>query len=385
MLVYFAYFTLICLVIFYLCFIAYIKFNFPFWSRMHMHHSYNILNAFSREGIIKTSPLEKSKWTNTNNINIIKQENITESQEKKLTAFIRRHKIMNKHTVNKLTRGSLSCYLNSHNKLCFVGIYYEKTYNNTIIGVVTSRPLLVRIKNKYFTTYFIENLFIHKDRKNEIDKMSPELIHSIIFKQQQFNSARTCLFERPGTLTIPTKTLLVYKTYLFTMEKWKSSKMLQLSYQLINVDVNNVHILNEIFDKFTSLFKCSIYPCWSNIINMIKHKRIIIYLLSCNGVILCAYFMRDPCIMHSDKNIIECISTVNFSSTPEIFIMGLNDILLSIKRDYKNIIMHDLSHSSPLIETIMKKHVPIDQDNNHLFLYNFIQSSMKNSDCIIIN
>ena len=107
MLIYFAYLTLICLVIFYLCFIAYIKFNYPFWSRMHMHHSYNILNAFSPEGIIKASSLEKSKWTNTNNIRIVKYENITEAEEKRLTAFIRKHRVMNKHTVNKLTRNCL--------------------------------------------------------------------------------------------------------------------------------------------------------------------------------------------------------------------------------------------------------------------------------------
>ena len=38
------YIGVICLVVIYLIFIAYIKFTYPFWSRLNMHHSYNILN-----------------------------------------------------------------------------------------------------------------------------------------------------------------------------------------------------------------------------------------------------------------------------------------------------------------------------------------------------
>ena len=142
MLLYALYITVIVVVIFYLLFIAYIKFTYPFWSRLNMHHSYNILNIFSREGIISSLPLEKSKWTNTKNIKIIKRQTLSKSQEREIVAFIRKHRVMNKHTINKLTRSSLATSLNSHSKSCLVGLYYEKGRDykgeNPVIGLVTS-------------------------------------------------------------------------------------------------------------------------------------------------------------------------------------------------------------------------------------------------------
>ena len=389
MTVYIVYATIICIVVFYLLFVAYIKFTYPFWSRLNMHHSYNILNSFSREGIISSSPLEKSKWTNTMNIKIVKRQNLSKSQEKEITAFIRKNRVMNKHTVNKLTRTSLMTSLSSHNKSCFVGMYYEnhRDYKgvNPIIGLVTARPLSVRIHNKFFTSYFIENLLVRRNQKCDTDKIAPQLIHTIIVEQQQVSSSRTCLFERQGRLSIPTTTLLTYNTHIFSMEKWYSSKLLPASHQLIRIHAKNVHILNEILNNLSTLFNCSILPCWSNILDMIAHRRLIINVVSYNGAILSLYFMRDPCIMYSDQNIIECVAAINLLDTTDAFVLGFNDLLLSMKRDYKNIIIHNLSHNEVLTKTIMTKHAPIDTVVNHLFLYNFIQPSLKNSDCIIIN
>ena len=383
------YIGVICLVVIYLIFIAYIKFTYPFWSRLNMHHSYNILNCFSREGIISSAPLEKSKWTNSANIKVLKQQSVTKLQEKDIVAFIRRHRIMNKNTLNKLTTESLMTSLRSHNKPCFVALYYEKHHknndNNPIIGLITARPLSVRINNKFFTCYFLDNLVIHRDQKQDTDKVAPQLIHTTIFEQQQISSSRTCLLERQGRLNIPTKTLLAYETFLFSMMEWKSCKMLPALYQLIRIDKRNVHILNEIMIRLPNIFKCSIIPCWSNILEMISHKRIIIDVMSHIGSIVALYIMRDPCIMYSDSNVVECISAINLSKMPDVFVFGFNDLLVSMRREYKHVIIHNTSHNETLINSIRLKHSPLDKTINHVFLYNFIQPSLKGSDCIIIN
>jgi hypothetical protein len=383
------YVGVICLVIIYLIFIAYVKFTYPFWSRLNMHHSYNILNCFSREGIISSAPLEKSKWTNTFNVKILKQQNLTESQRKEIVAFIRRHRIMNKKTLNRLTIESLTTSLRGHNKPCFVGLYYEKHYkdndNNHAIGLITSRPLSVRIGNKFFTSYFLDNLVIHRDQKHDTDNIAPQLIHTTIFKQQQVSSSRTCLLERQGRLNIPTKTLLAYETFLFSMMDWKSCKMLPSLYQLVRIDQRNIHILSDIMIQLPNIFKCSIVPCWSNMLDMITHRRIIVDVISHNGTFIALYIMRDPCIMYSDSNVIECISAINLSKTSDVFVFGFNDLLVSMRREYKHVIIHDTSHNKVLIDNIRNKHSPLDNTVNHVFLYNFIQPSLKGSDCIIIN
>ncbi len=169
------------------------------------------------------------------------------------------------------------------------------------------------------------------------------------------------------------------------MMEWKSCKMLPALYQLIRIDKRNVHILNEIMIRLPNIFKCSIIPCWSNILEMITHKRITIDIISHNGAIIALYIMRDPCIMYSDSNVVECISAINLSKTPDVFVFGFNDLLISMRREYKHVIIHNTSHNETLIKSIKIKHSPLDKTINHVFLYNFIQPSLKGSDCIIIN
>ena len=212
----------------YLAFTAYIKFRYPFWSRMKIQHSYNVLNRFYRIGIIDTSPLDKSRWTNDKNIKIFKAKNITKNQQKSITAFIRKHKELNNNTINLIDRHDLSSCIDYNNKEAFVGLYYEKHHvcikEDSVLGIVIARPFSVRINNKFFTTYLIDNLLVDKKRIKHVHEISPQLIYSIILEQQQTNSARTCLFVREGNLNIPTKTFLSYSTYFFESQNWNSLK-----------------------------------------------------------------------------------------------------------------------------------------------------------------
>ena len=123
---YFLHIIIMSIVVMYLAFTAYIKFRYPFWSRMKIQHSYNVLNRFYRIGIIDTSPLDKSRWTNDKNIKIFKAKNITKNQQKSITAFIRKHKELNNNTINLIDRHDLSSCIDYNNKEAFVGLYYEK-------------------------------------------------------------------------------------------------------------------------------------------------------------------------------------------------------------------------------------------------------------------
>lgn len=386
--VYLAYGVIISAIIIYLAFIAYVKFRYPFWSRMNIQHSYNAWNRFYRIGIIDANPLEKSKWTNNNNIKIIKSKNITKSDREKLVSFIRRHKSLNNNTINLLDQDNVSSCLDYNNKPAFIGFYHEKHYkdvsDNPITGIVSTRPLSVRIENKYFTTYMIDNLLVDKERNKRAEDILPQLIHTIIVEQQQINSARTCLFMREGELKIPARTLLSYPAYLFKTENWNSSKTLPLSYQIMEMNHNDIFIMKDAIHKIPSFFKCSILPDWSGLVGMVKHKRIIVRGITYNGEMQCVYFMKDPCIMHCDNSIIECISTINLSNNIDLFVVGFNDILVSIKKKYSNVVMHNVSHTNVLLDAILNKHKPDDVNKNHLFLYNFIQPSVKNDECIII-
>ena len=382
------YSAIICIFALYFIFAAYIKFTYPFWSRLNMDHSYGVINSLSRVGIISSLPLPKLKWLNKTNIKVIKHGRIND-KSKEITAFIKKHQVMDRRTINLLTNEMFLTTFSSHNKACFVGTYHERncnyTHNNPMIGLITARPLAVKIQNKFFTTYFIENLLIHREWKQETDKLAPELIYNVIFEQQQTGSSRTCLFERHGRLDIPTRTLLTHKAYFFSVKHWQSTKLLPAVYQITTIHAKNLTILKDGIDRLSRMFKCTILPCWSNIVDMISSKKLVINVVTYGDSMLSLYLMRDPCMMHNDQNVIECISSVNFSDDKNIFILGFNDILLSIRAKYKSVILHDLSHNRTLIDAITAKHPPCDTTTSHLFLYNFIQPSFNNSDFIVIN
>ena len=86
--VYLAYALIISAITIYLAFIAYVKFTYPFWSRMKIQHSYNVWNRFYRIGKIYIKPLERSKRTNNNNIRLIKSKTVTKSRKKNLLVLL---------------------------------------------------------------------------------------------------------------------------------------------------------------------------------------------------------------------------------------------------------------------------------------------------------
>ena len=389
---YISYSIIFLLVFVYLVYSAYIKFTYPFWSRLHMNHSYNILQNFYREGIISTDPIEKSKWTNNINIKIIRYDKITTTLKDEITKFLKANRITNKNVIYKPTNRSIFSYYNAHNSHCFIGIYYEKHHNmqhseieNNIIGMIMSRPLSVRINNKYFTTYLVENLVIHKDQFKNADTIRPELIHTIIFKQQQLQTYRTCLFMREGQLNIPTRTLISYKTYFFSMDNWNKTKMMSAIYQIVPITSKNIFTLKHTLKNMESKFKCTILPVWSNIHELISNKELIIYTLTTNHNVLALYFFKDSNTIQSKGKTVELIASVNFCENVELFILGLNDALLDRRAIYTNILLHNISHTSTIINAVMMKHKPNDITTSHLFLYNYIQPTLQSSECFVIN
>ena len=388
---YILYSIIVLVVTIYLIYSAYVKFNYPFWSRLHMHHSYNILNNFYWEGIINTDPLEKSKWTNDINIKTIKYEKVTNDQKNEIIEFMKINTVSNNNVAYKPTIKGVFSHYNAQNSHCFIGLYYEKHHNmhvkdiqNRINGIIMTRPLSVKINNKYFTTHLVENLVIKEDRRKDIERMGPELIHTIIYKQQQLHKDRTCIFKREGKLNIPTKTLFNYKTYFFPMISWNRAKMLPAIYQTISVNSKSLFTLKEVFKSIEDKFKCTILPTWTNIHELISSKNLLVYTLNSSETILAIYFFKDTCTTQSGSKTIECIASVNICRNDDIFIFGLSDILLDVRRTYESILIHDVSDSSILIRGILSKHKACDMVDNHVFLYNYIHPNLLSNKCFMI-
>ena len=112
---------------------------------------------------------------------------------------------------------------------------------------MTGHPLEVYItkQNIYFDIYYID--FLCVDKKYRGKQIAEKIIQTHEYTQRFLNkNISVSLFKREDELTgiIP---LCIYKTYAFSMEKWRvyDNIIFDTEYKILFVDSQNLYLLNE--------------------------------------------------------------------------------------------------------------------------------------------
>ena len=278
---------------------------------------------------------------------------------------------------------------------------------NKIIGVMTSRPLHVKMnssKDSSFDVYYVDYLCVNKDwRKKNI---APQLIQTHEYNQS-YNNKNICvsLFKREEELTgiIP---LTIYKTYCFPLKNnLIRDNELDARIKLLTGDKLNIYYLYNFINEMTrneinertrngkngkKKFDITIYPEISNIVELIESKNMFIKMLVIGGNIEAVYIFRKTCTyIENEKEILSCIGSINGNIlTNEEFIKGFKMSLWSIIKDNKNfkyVMVEDISENMCIINNICIKTHPIAISPMAYFFYNFAYNSFKSGRCLIIN
>jgi hypothetical protein len=210
----------------------YIRLKFGFWYFQPVFHIYDVGYMLKTPGIINEYLPEKNKYTNFKNIETIVFSQLTPLQVHRFINLIRKNYLQNKDNIFSPQSENIIPYFRGHNSHCFWSFYYQPEIlidnknnrtieENTIIGIITSRPLHVEIngrKDAKFDVYYVDYLCVNKNwrRKN----IAPQLIQTHEYNQSYQNKKiSVSLFKREEELTgiIP---LTVYKTYCFNIGKW---------------------------------------------------------------------------------------------------------------------------------------------------------------------
>ena len=399
MLLYALGFIIVCIII---CFI-YIRLKYKFWVLQPVFHFYDIYYWFINVGIIRKELPEKNRYVNLKKIKTTTFENLDETTLKKLVLLIRLNYLRNNENKFDPKKENIIPYFTGHNTKTYWSYFLEpdllidnktgKTIEeNKIIGVITSRPLHVKINNgrndANFDVYYVDYLCVHKGwRKKNI---APQLIQTHEYNQS-LNNRNICvsLFKREEELTgiIP---LTVYKTHCFNMRKWKMPEQLASNSVVLTGDKQNIYYFYNFINETAQKWDILIYPEISNLIELVATKNIFVKMLVIDGDIEAIYIFKKTCTyIEKEKEIISCIASINGTtlSTKE-FIKGFKMALWSIIKEHNYfgyLVIEDISDNECIINNISINTYPLVVSPSAFFFYNFAYSPFKSEKCFIIN
>ncbi len=399
MLLYALGFIIVCIVI---CFI-YIRLKYKFWVLQPVFHFYDIYYWFINVGIIRKELPEKNRYVNLKKIKTTTFENLDETTLKKLVLLIRLNYLRNNENKFDPKKENIIPYFTGHNTKTYWSYFIEpdllmdnktgKTIEeNKIIGVITSRPLHVKINNgrndANFDVYYVDYLCVHKGwRKKNI---APQLIQTHEYNQS-LNNRNICvsLFKREEELTgiIP---LTVYKTHCFNMRKWKMPEQLAPNSVVLTGDKQNIYYFYNFINETAQKWDILIYPEISNLIELVATKNIFVKMLVIDGDIEAIYIFKKTCTyIEKEKEIISCIASINGTSlSTKEFIKGFKMALWSIIKEHNYfgyLVIEDISDNACIINNIYINTYPLVVSPSAYFFYNFAYSPFKSEKCFIIN
>jgi hypothetical protein len=399
MLEYLSYILFFSCVIIFIVFI-YIRIKFGFWVNQPVFHVYDFSYMINPPGIINENLPGKNKYTNFKNIDTIVYSDVSDLMFNRFLNLIKLNYLRNKDNIFSPKSENIKPYFFGHNDKSFVSFYNENNFmidlkkgttisDKLIIGAMTSRPVNVIInngdKNSNFPAYYVDYLCVDKlYRKKGI---APQIIQTHHYNQRHINKKiAVSIFKREDDLTgiVP---LCVYSTYGFNVSKWTKPNNLDAMYNVVEVNMQNIHFLLDFIkinnDKFDIIINSSV----SNIIELIKTKNIFVYVIIIDNQIICAYFFRKSCVqIEKGIEVLSCFASIQ-KCDDNIFIQGFKISFWKIAAEnyFGFAAIENISNNNIIINNLILKTTPIIISPTAYFFYNFAYPTFKSDKVLIIN
>ena len=390
---------ILCIILFFI----YIRIKYRFWALQPVFHFYDIYYWFINVGIIRHELPEKNRYTNFKNITTKTFEQLSETVIKQIVILIQLNYLRNNENTFTPQKNNIVPYFIGHSAPTFWSYYTEEELlidnknsttikENRIIGVITSRPLHVKINNRRkdasFDVYYVDYLCVNRNKRKQ--NIAPQLIQTHEYNHSHENrNISVSLFKREEELTgiIP---LTVYKTYCFPMKKWGQPPLLEARLSLLTGDKQNMYYLYNFINKTTNKWDILICPEISNVIELVTTQNLFIKMLVIDGEIEAAYLFRKTCtFIKKDEEVISCIASIKGTHISiKEFINGFKLALWSIIKTHNNfkyLIAEDVSDNAIIISNLSIKTHPLAISPTAYFFYNFAYSPFKSEKCLIIN
>jgi hypothetical protein len=351
-------------------------------------------------GIINENLPNKNKYTNFKNINTIIYSEISDLMFNRFLNLIKLNYLRNKDNIFAPKSENIKPYFSGHNDKSFISFYNEENYmidlkkgttisDKLIIGAMTSRPVNVVInngdKNANFAAYYVDYLCVDKlYRKKGI---APQIIQTHHYNQRHINKKiAVSIFKREDDLTgiVP---LCVYSTYGFNVSKWTKPNSLDAMYNVVEVNLQNFHFLQDFIKINNDKFEIIINTSVSNTMELIKTKNIFVYVIIIDNQIICAYFFRKSCVqIEKGIEVLSCFASI-CCCEDDIFVQGFKISFWKIASEnfFGFSAIENISDNNIIINNLVLKTKPLIISPTAYFFYNFAYPTFKSEKVLIIN
>jgi GNAT superfamily N-acetyltransferase len=327
---------IVCLIVFYLFLVLYLKCKMPFWSKQPVFHWYNLGYWLGgAPGLIDPNLPLINKYVDLFNIKTFSLTDMTKESIDLVCEFIKENYICANavgasavvtnavvanavvaHAVGTNTNAvgtnavgtntnavgtnavgtrytptqvNILAYLQNSNHPSYITVYQEPSLLLTqeavnIVAVISARPLYVRLHKKslfgkkktLFTTYYVDNLCVHPAYRKK--GIAATMIQTHYYNLRQQNKRlNTCLFKREGDLNaiVP---LVAFKTYCLPLANIVTTQIAPL-HTLIEIGVKQLYLLIEFIKSQMGKFNCVILPDVTNLTHLLKTGNIRVYCL----------------------------------------------------------------------------------------------------------
>lgn len=381
-------------------FFIFIRLKYRFWALQPVFHFYDLYYWFINVGIIRKELPEKNKYVNLKQITTKTFDDLDKLTKMKILILIQQNYWVNGENKYAPKLDNIEPYFIGHSYKCFWSYYLEdelyidnKT-NKTIIekriiGVITSRPLHIKIGTNKFDAYYVDYLCVNKSKRKM--NIAPQLIQTHEYIQSHQNKhISVSLFKREEELTgiIP---LTIYKTYCFDMTKMviDNNSKSNLKINLLTADRQNCYYLYNCLNQSNKKWDIMIYPVISNLIELIASKNIYTKMLLVDNEIDTVFVFKKSCIfIQEGKEVLSCIASIRGELTNEEFVSYFKIALQSILKEDNNftyLSIEDISDNKILINDVCLNVFPTTISPMAYFFYNFAYNPFQSDKCFIIN
>ena len=359
-----------------------------FWLTQPVFHIHNISYWIKPIGIVNKSPPHITKFVNIVNTKTIKipsclkEYKDVSSTIKRICTFIQNNYMIHDLVSYNPSFDDINAYLECNKHPSFF-ITYEEPYTpvngieleRKILGTMTARILNLSIKNKSlfddFSVYYVDNLCVEPcNRKRGI---TPQLIQTMYYNvSREITSVNVYMFKREMKLNniIP---LTYYNTLCFDTQNM-TSVYSHKTHALIEISDININLFIEFIGLNKSRFDCIIFPDESSLVNLIRKKKLTIYLYIVDTVVLLSIVYRNTSLAYCNINAIECISIVSTmnNSIDDDLIFRLFCESITRQGNSGILIIDEVSDSKKLIKKLNDSFKLTFKTPSAFYLFNYI-------------
>jgi hypothetical protein len=374
-----------------------------FWRTQPVFHIYDLRYWWKPPGFINLEPPPVNKYVNLVNNKLINlsEEEKNKTKIEKICNFIQDYYVIHPTASYKPSKTDILAYLQSTNHPSFFNVYQEPTYllengapsgtlDEELIGVASARVLNVTLNanknSRSFPVYYVDNLCVKPGYRKK--GIPPQMIQTFYYNVSRTNpKVNAYMFKREGkqNAIVP---LVYYETHSLDITHFQTEFILNPAMTLLDIKEQQVNVLINFLKEQKPKFACTILPDVSNLLNLIKLEKLLVYGILFEGELIAVYFFRPLELYYEEKKTVESIAVISNCKTSDVLVAGFNMSLLKCKQQCKAdiLLIEATAHSEPVITDLLKNTTVFKKFTSPtaFYLYNYACHTVNKEKTLLI-